>query len=454
MALKAQVSTRRPGSPDRRNLLEQLENRQLMAGYAANFNFQPGGPATPAGYTPDFGRSFGWQFGKQSGWNANNSGQVVETRTGADNLHDTYAKIGAAGGASRWEVAVPNGTYNVKIVAGDANAYNARYAFKVEGNTVLDKTPTSGNRWVEGSASVVVKDGRLTLEGASSAYNNKINSISIQQTSTSTGGKVTGASVDDGASDTLRPPTGVEAWAKLGQSASLDWDYLSVDGEDGFIVEQSTDGSNFSEIARLPADSNYIFLADLDGGATYSWRVKSFNGSGKSAASDVVSLKIGGSASGNNSNNTPAPSPGIDAPKSPSSLKVSAKLGSSASLDWSGVDNEAGYIVEQSTDGLELQRGRPGLGQRQLLLHGRPRRGPEVLLAGPSLQRGRQLVAEQRRLADRWRHEQQQQQHAGPGEAQHAQHAVEAGVVERRHHKPVCPVGPVGKHERGAEQLP
>jgi hypothetical protein len=44
---------------------------------------------------------------------------------------------------------------------------------------VVSGTPTSGSRWVEGTARVSVADGRLTITNAAGASNNKICFVAI-----------------------------------------------------------------------------------------------------------------------------------------------------------------------------------------------------------------------------------------------------------------------------------
>jgi hypothetical protein len=83
------------------------------------------------------------------------------------------------GGSRTWEIAVPNGNYTVFLVAGDANAYNSVYRINVEGVLTVSGTPTSSTRWISGTRTVTVSDGRLTVSNGSGASNNKICFIDI-----------------------------------------------------------------------------------------------------------------------------------------------------------------------------------------------------------------------------------------------------------------------------------
>jgi hypothetical protein len=78
-----------------------------------------------------------------------------------------------------WEIAVPNGTYRVRIVAGDPSYWDSVHRISAEGVLVVNGTPTTSNRWVEGTATVAVSDGRLTIGNYAGASNNKICFIEI-----------------------------------------------------------------------------------------------------------------------------------------------------------------------------------------------------------------------------------------------------------------------------------
>ena len=78
-----------------------------------------------------------------------------------------------------WEIALPNGSYQVRVVAGDPGFYDSVYKIEVEGVLVVDGVPNSSSRWVEGTAQVRVSDGKLTILNAPGAHNNKINYVEI-----------------------------------------------------------------------------------------------------------------------------------------------------------------------------------------------------------------------------------------------------------------------------------
>ena len=153
-------------------MLEPLENRQLLS-VSVKVNFQPPSSAVPAGYVADGGAAFGNRGnGFTYGWDAPNTAYRDRNAT-ADQRYDTFNHTQAYG-VRTWSLQVPNGTYTVRLVAGDPSSYNSVYQFNLEGQTALGGTPTSASRWVEATKTVTVSDGALTLTNGSAAKNNKI----------------------------------------------------------------------------------------------------------------------------------------------------------------------------------------------------------------------------------------------------------------------------------------
>jgi hypothetical protein len=83
------------------------------------------------------------------------------------------------GGASRWELAVPNGRYRVHVVAGDPSTTDGVFRISVEGTLAVSGTATAAQRWFEGTVSVTVADGRLTIGNAPGAANNNLNYVDV-----------------------------------------------------------------------------------------------------------------------------------------------------------------------------------------------------------------------------------------------------------------------------------
>ena len=163
-----------------RALFEALENRRLLHGTLdLHVNFQPAGSTVPTGYLPDSGAVFADRGnGFVYGWDQSNTVATRERNTNADQRYDTFIHTQAYG-TRTWEVAVANGLYRVRIVAGDPGYFDSVYKIAAEGVLTINGTPTSGGRFVEGTQTVNVTDGRLTISSASGAVNNKIAFLDI-----------------------------------------------------------------------------------------------------------------------------------------------------------------------------------------------------------------------------------------------------------------------------------
>jgi hypothetical protein len=146
-------------------------------------NFQPAEVAVPEGYLPDGGAAFGLRGnGERYGWNADNAAQarVRGSPTSPDQRYDTLTHLQKpANPDAVWEIAVPDGTYTVRVVAGDPVFLDSVYRLDVEGVTTVSGTPTDAAQWLEGTSTVTVTDGRLTLSNGAGAVNNKICFVEI-----------------------------------------------------------------------------------------------------------------------------------------------------------------------------------------------------------------------------------------------------------------------------------
>lgn len=150
-------------------------------GFGARINFQPAAPPVPAGFLADTGAAFGDRGnGYSYGWNADASAQTRDRNASnsPDRRYDTLI-FTQKYGAYFWEMAVPNGTYQVRIVSGDASYYGFTYQTEVEGVTVVSGTSSSAAPWVEGTRLITVSDGRLTVRNGAGATNNKLCFIEI-----------------------------------------------------------------------------------------------------------------------------------------------------------------------------------------------------------------------------------------------------------------------------------
>lgn len=175
--------------------LESLEDRRLLSTvpFVAKVNFQPAGAAVPAGYVADTGLVFASRDnGFSYGWDLDNRGAARDRNatSSSDQRYDTLTHTQAYGSRT-WELAVPNGTYRVRVVVGDPSNTNSVYRVNVENTLAVSGTPSGATRWFDNTVTVPVSDGRLTVSNAAGANNNKLCFIEITQTD-STGGGGTG----------------------------------------------------------------------------------------------------------------------------------------------------------------------------------------------------------------------------------------------------------------------
>jgi hypothetical protein len=86
-----------------------------------------------------------------------------------------------------WEIQVPAGTYQVHVVCGDPSFFDGKFNLLVEGVVAVTGSASSASPFHEGTVTVQVADGRLTVGNGSGSYNTKICYIDIQQVPTGNG---------------------------------------------------------------------------------------------------------------------------------------------------------------------------------------------------------------------------------------------------------------------------
>jgi hypothetical protein len=67
----------------------------------------------------------------------------------------------------------------VRIVSGDPSFVDSVFRVAAEGVLTVNGTPSAGTRWIEGTRTVTVTDGRLTITNAVGAQNNKLCFVEI-----------------------------------------------------------------------------------------------------------------------------------------------------------------------------------------------------------------------------------------------------------------------------------
>src|SRR5262245_15902267 len=225
--------------------VEQLESRQLLA-FSALIDFQPSGVPTQSGYQKDTGAVFGSRgSGLSYGWDAtNNNGVDRNSKKSPNQAYDTFIHMQQNGSFS-WELAVPSGTYDVKIFAGDA-VFNSGvfYHILAEGQKAIMQAPsTPFQHWIGSNQPINVTDGRLTISNGASAVNNKIAFIEVRK-----------------AVPTI--PTNLTAVAVSASQIQLNWADRAIN-EDSYVVERSTNGFSFTSVATLGANATSFLDSGL-----------------------------------------------------------------------------------------------------------------------------------------------------------------------------------------------
>ncbi len=144
-------------------------------------------------------------------------------------------------------------------------------------------------------------------------------------------------------------PSSLTAVLTYGPIITLNWVDNSLN-EIGFVVERSINGGAFSTLATVGA--NVTTYVDSTGtqNNTYAYRVAAFNPLGNSPYSNTVQVVV------------PA------APLAPTNLTAVLQSGLRVRLTWrDNANNETGFIVERSTDGINFTQiaiapARPGIG--------------------------------------------------------------------------------------------
>ncbi|MEO5713721.1 MAG: Ig-like domain-containing protein [Luteolibacter sp.] len=153
--------------------------------YAVKVNFQPAASTVPAGYLADTGVGFDLRgSGLSYGWNRDNTvdGRDRNNANSPDQRYDTFIHLQKANAdgstTSKWELAVPNGRYKVRIVSGDSDNVDTQ-VLTVEGTNLINGTTTTANRFLDATGTFNVSDGRLTIAPGAGATNTKICFVEI-----------------------------------------------------------------------------------------------------------------------------------------------------------------------------------------------------------------------------------------------------------------------------------
>ena len=159
-------------------------------------------------------------------------------------------------GARTWEVAVPNGTYSVHIVAGDPSYTDSNMAITAEGNVIVSGALSNANHFLDGTKTVTVSDGKLTIGNGAGAVNDKLCFIQITSTSTTPPPTptVSIAATDPSASE-IGPDTGTFQVTRTGRHVGgadgAIWHRRERDQRDGLrLAERQRDDRGRCELCE------------------------------------------------------------------------------------------------------------------------------------------------------------------------------------------------------------
>jgi len=144
-------------------------------------NFQPEDEETPEGYLKDSGKVYGDRGnGFTHGWSEEMIANTRKRGKHTDPLLDTLMVIPRKSTAV-WEIAVPNGIYDITISVGDASG--AWQGISAEGNEFWKNEYLGAGKFTNKTETVKVTDGRITLkQGDERGLWSRLNYIQIKTT--------------------------------------------------------------------------------------------------------------------------------------------------------------------------------------------------------------------------------------------------------------------------------
>ena len=241
----------------------------------ARINFAPTGVAQPHRYVNDSGAAY--TDTKGYGWISQSSSAPLsivgnsrdrDAAKFADQRLDTfmcmqYAGSGGVNQPARWQHALPVGTYDVTVSAGDASfTTGSTHRIAAEGVVAIDDfVPTSSTRFEQATVRVSVTDGFLTLDAAGGT-NTKINFVEIVDADNTAR---TIASVDpaNGATSVARDAVVTLTPSHPVTSATVTSSTVKLLAPGGAQVPGALDIGTDGVITFTPS-------APLEGGATYT----------------------------------------------------------------------------------------------------------------------------------------------------------------------------------------
>jgi hypothetical protein len=147
-------------------------------------DFQLSGAPTPNGYLADTGQTYGNRGnGYSYGWNSDHTDVTRDRNVHSDQRLDTLIHVHQG---KKWEISIPNNTYEVYVVIGDPSYGDTRHTLSMEGVNFWNDKPLGANEFAAMQRTVTVNDGKMTLTVGNAGENQtKISFLQILPRNTS-----------------------------------------------------------------------------------------------------------------------------------------------------------------------------------------------------------------------------------------------------------------------------
>lgn len=143
-------------------------------------NFQKGISGAPEGMLVDDGSIFGDRGEYTYGWDKDNKGNARNRSGDTDFIYKSLNHMELDEEVFTWEMAVSPGVYLIKIVASDPQYPLGNWNISAEGKSIVSGTPSETEYLFTGEDTVVVTDGRLTIENHEDAQYSKLAYMEVQ----------------------------------------------------------------------------------------------------------------------------------------------------------------------------------------------------------------------------------------------------------------------------------
>lgn len=242
--------------------------------FAAHINFQPSNVAAPAGYLADSGAVYGNRGnGYTYGWNADTSSatRVRNSASSPDARYDTVIHLQKTPNTNAsWKIAVPNGIYTVHLVSGDPDYIDSVFRINVNNQLVVSGTPSNNNHWIQGTATINVTNGLISVTNGTGSQNDKLDFIDITAQNTATTVAPTATTVAPTATPTLTVAPTTTTIAPAITTVAPTATPTSAVAPTFSLVSSSVNpqpgkpGTTFSLNANVKASANSSALIDME----------------------------------------------------------------------------------------------------------------------------------------------------------------------------------------------